>query len=316
MMDWTDRHCRYFHRLADPAGAAVHRVLTTGAVLHGDRTRLLRFDPSEHPSPSSSAGCDPERFGFFAHLRRCGFDEINLNVGCHPIAYATAAWRLLMAEPALVGACVAAMKPRWRCGDGQVPHRHRRSGPGAALDGPPTRQWRRASTSHCPCPQAWLGGLSPLQNRSVPPLDYARVYRLKRRLPGLEVVLNGGVATVEQALSTSQSLTAVMMGRRLPGAVALLDVDPVLFGTPAPVTSVRVAAEAMIGVFGARGRRPDFARVASASCGGLFHGCRAPRAFVVTFRSPRSNPARAPTVLRDALSLIASAAVAAETAAA
>src|SRR5215510_7797951 len=157
MMDWTDRHCRYFHRLMTRRALLYTEMLTTGAVLRGDRARLLRFDPSEHPVAVQLGGCDPDALAACARIcADAGFDEINLNVGCPSDRVQQGPFgACLMAEPALVGDCVAAMKVHAR--------------------------------------KAWLQGLSPRENRDVPPLDYARVYRLKERHPALPVVLNGGI---------------------------------------------------------------------------------------------------------------------------
>jgi tRNA-dihydrouridine synthase A len=165
--------------------------------------------------------------------------------------------------------------------------------------------------------KAWLSGLSPLENRSVPPLDYARVYRLKQRLPGLEVVINGGVATVEQALVHLTKLDGVMMGRAgYQEPWRLLDVDPVLFGTPAPITSARMAAEAMIAYL----ERETAAGIRASSIlrhvVGLFHRVPGARAFRRHLSIASVKPGAGAEVLRDALSLIRNGAAPAETAAA
>jgi len=165
--------------------------------------------------------------------------------------------------------------------------------------------------------KAWLSGLSPRENRGVPPLDYARVYRLKQRLPGLDVAINGGVATVEQAVVHLTKLDGVMMGRAAyQEPWRLLDVDPVLFGTPAPVTSVRMAAEAMIAYL----EREKAAGI-RASCilrhvVGLFYRVPGARAFRRHLSIASVKPGAGAEVLRDALSFIASGAAPAETAAA
>jgi tRNA-dihydrouridine synthase A len=241
MMDWTDRHCRYFHRVLTRRALLYTEMLTTGAVLHGDRTRLLRFDPSEHPVAVQLGGSDPNALAASARIcADAGFDEINLNIGCPSDRVRNGRFgACLMAEPALVGECVAAMKAavavpvtvKCRIGiDDQDPE--------AALDAlADAAVAAGAGRLIVHARKAWLNGLSPLQNRSVPPLDYARVYRLKQRLPSLEVVINGGVTTVEQALVQLTKLDGVMMGRAAyQEPWRLLDVDPVLFGTPAPVT--------------------------------------------------------------------------------
>ena len=321
MMEWTDRHCRYFHRLLTRRALLYTEMLTTGAVLRGDRARLLRFDPSEHPVAVQLGGCDPDALAASARIcADAGFDEINLNVGCPSDRVRNGRFgACLMAEPALVGECVAAMKAavavlvtvKCRIGiDDQDPE--------AALDGlADAAVAAGVDRLIVPARKAWLSGLSPLQNRSVPPLDYARVYRLKQRLPGLEVVINGGVATVEQALVHLTKLDGVMMGRaayREPWR--LLDVDPVLFGTPAPVTSVRMAAEAMIAYL----ERETAAGIRASSIlrhvVGLFHRVPGARAFRRHLSIASVKPGAGAEVLRDALSLIRNGAAPAETAAA
>src|SRR5215467_5826480 len=251
MMDWTDRHCRYFHRQLTRRALLYTEMLTTGAVLRGDQARLLRFDPSEHPVAVQLGGCDPRALA--ASARICadlGYDEINLNVGCPSDRVRDGRFgACLMAEPALVGECVAAMKAvvavpvtvKCRIGiDDQDPETALDALADAAVAAGVDRLIVHAR-------KAWLRGLSPRENRNLPPLDYARVYRLGERLPALEVVVNGGVATVEEAAAHLARLDGVMMGRAAyQEPWRLLAVDPVLFGAPAPYPSLRAAGEAMI----------------------------------------------------------------------
>src|SRR5262245_24947951 len=215
MMEWTDRHCRYFHRWLTRRGLLYTEMLTTGAVLRGDRARLLRFDPSEHPVAVQLGGCDPHALAASARIcADAGFDEINLNVGCPSDRVRSGRFgACLMAEPALVGECVAAMKAavavpvtvKCRIGiDDQDPEAALDALADAAVAAGVDRLIVHAR-------KAWLSGLSPRENRGVPPLDYARVYRLKQRLAALEVVINGGVATVEQALAHLTKLDGAMM---------------------------------------------------------------------------------------------------------
>src|SRR5712692_4178689 len=197
MMDWTDRHCRYFHRLLTRRALLYTEMLTTGAVLHGDRARLLRFDPSEHPVAVQLGGGDPDALAASARIcNDAGFDEINLNVGCPSDRVRNGRFGAsLMAEPALVGDCVAAMKAsvtvpvtvKCRIGiDDQDPEQALEAlacaVEAAGID---------ALIVHAR--KAWLEGLSPRENRDVPPLDYERVYRLKAAHPRLPVIINGGI---------------------------------------------------------------------------------------------------------------------------
>src|SRR5947209_1875128 len=251
MIEWTDRHCRFFHRLLTRRALLYTEMLTTGAVLHGDRARLLRYDPAEHPLALQVGGADPHALAQCARIAAdSGFDEINLQVGCPSDRVQNGRFgACLMAEPRLVGECVAAMKAaaavpvtvKCRIGiDDQDPEAALDALADAVVAAGVDRLIVHAR-------KAWLKGLSPRQNRDVPPLDYARVHRLKARLPGLDIVLNGGIATVEQAAGHLAPLDGVMMGRAAyQEPWRLIDVDPVVFGVPAPVASAWLAAEALI----------------------------------------------------------------------
>jgi tRNA-dihydrouridine synthase A len=321
MMEWTDRHCRYFHRLMTRRALLYTEMITAGAVLHGDRARLLRFDPSEHPIAVQLGGCDPDALAVSARIcADLGYDEINLNVGCPSDRVRSGRFgACLMAEPALIGECVGAMKAavavpvtvKCRIGiDDQDPETALDALADAAVAAGVDRLIVHAR-------KAWLDGLSPRENRDVPPLDYARVYRLKQRLPALEIVINGGVATVEDASLHLTRLDGVMMGR---GAYQepwrLIDVDPVLFGVPAPMTSARMAAEALIPYV----ERETAAGVRANSIlrhlVGLFHRVPGARAFRRHLSIAAVKPGAGAEVLRDALGLLATGAAPAETAAA
>ncbi len=203
MMEWTDRHCRFFHRLLTRRTLIYTEMITTGAVLHGDRARLLAHDPAEHPVALQLGGCDPRQLALCARIAAdFGYDEINLNVGCPSDRVQEGRFgACLMAEPGLVGECVAAMKAsvevpvtvKCRVGiDEQDPEE--------ALEAL-TRAVEEAGVAALivHARKAWLQGLSPRENRDLPPLDYDRVRRLKAAHPRLVVVLNGGIASLEQA---------------------------------------------------------------------------------------------------------------------
>ena len=310
MMEWTDRHCRYFHRLMTRHALLYTEMMTTGAVLHGDRARLLGFDPCEHPVAVQLGGCDPGALA--ASARICadlGYDEINLNIGCPSDRVQNGRFgACLMAEPLLVGDCVAAMKAavavpvtvKCRIGiDDQDPEEALDVLGDAVVAAGVDRLIVHAR-------KAWLKGLSPRQNRDVPPLDYARVYRLKARLPGLDIVLNGGVATVEQAAAHLQKVDGVMMGRAAyQEPWRLVDVDPLLFGAPTPMASPRMAAEALIPYV----ERETAAGVRANSilrhAVGLFHAVPGARAFRRHLSTAAVKPGAGAEVLRDALALIA-----------
>src|SRR5882762_11894284 len=231
MMDWTDRHCRFFHRLLSGRARLYTEMVTAEAVLHGNRDRLLAFSSEEHPVALQLGGYDPARLAEAAAIGEgYGYDEINLNVGCPSDRVQEGRFgACLMAEPALVGDGVAAMKAavkvpvtvKCRIGiDAQDPEESldalTRIVVAAGVD---------ALIVHAR--KAWLDGLSPKENRDVPPLDYDRVYRLKRANPALDIAINGGIASVTAAAGHLDHVDGVMMGRAAyQEPWRLLDVDP------------------------------------------------------------------------------------------
>jgi tRNA-dihydrouridine synthase A len=249
MMDWTDRHCRAFHRVLSRRARLYTEMVTTGAVLHGPRERLLGFSGREHPVAVQLGGSNPGDLAAAARIaEEYGYDEINLNVGCPSDRVQEGRFgACLMREPALVGDCVAAMKAavsvpvtvKCRIGvDDQDAE--------MALDSLADTVVRAGTDGlvvHAR--KAWLQGLSPKENRDVPPLDYGRVVRLKRARPDLPIAVNGGIATVAQARAHLDAVDGVMMGRAAYGEPArLIAVDPEIFGEPAPVADAFEAIEA------------------------------------------------------------------------
>ncbi|MFC6774741.1 tRNA dihydrouridine(20/20a) synthase DusA [Methylobacterium gregans] len=249
MMDWTDRHCRAFHRTLSRHARLYTEMVTTGAVLHGPRERLLGFSPMEHPVALQLGGSDPEELAASARIAAdLGYDEVNLNVGCPSDRVQEGRFgACLMREPALVASCVAAMKAevrvpvtvKCRIGvDDQDPE--------AALDALAEAVVAAGVDGvvvHAR--KAWLQGLSPKENRDVPPLDYGRVARLKRAHPDLPMAVNGGIATLAEALARLAEVDGVMVGRAAYTEPALLlSVDAVLFGAPAPHADAFAAVEA------------------------------------------------------------------------
>ncbi|MDX1513734.1 MAG: tRNA dihydrouridine(20/20a) synthase DusA, partial [Gammaproteobacteria bacterium] len=203
MMDVTDRHLRYLLRLISRRALLYTEMLTSGALLNGDSDRLLAFDPSEHPVALQIGGSEPGALARCAELaERAGFDEVNLNVGCPSDRVQSGRFgACLMAEPARVAACVAAMRAatalpvtvKTRIG---VDHRDSFA---HLLEFVDTVFAGGCNTFVIHARKAWLKGLSPKQNREVPPLRYDVVHRLKRERPALEIVLNGGICSLEQA---------------------------------------------------------------------------------------------------------------------
>jgi tRNA-dihydrouridine synthase A len=306
MMDWTDRHCRFFHRLLTRRALIYTEMLTTGAVLHGDRARLLGFDPAEHAVALQLGGCDPKRLSQAARIGEdFGYDEINLNVGCPSDRVQEGRFgACLMAEPALVADCVAAMKAsikmpvtvKCRIGiDEQDPERALFSFAAAVKE-------VKADALIVHARKAWLKGLSPCENREVPPLDYALVRRLKAAHHNLEIILNGGLASVEQALAEVKGLDGVMMGRAAyQEPWLLLQVDPEFFGAPASFNSMSEALRALI---------PYIERALSSGARlnsvtrhllGAFHGVPGARAFRRHLATEATRSEAGPSVLIDAL---------------
>jgi tRNA-dihydrouridine synthase A len=251
MMEWTDRHCRFFHRLLTRRALLYTEMLTAGAVLHGDRARLLRFDAAEHPVALQLGGADPRALAACARIgAELGFDEINLNVGCPSDRVQDGRFgACLMAEPALVGDCVAAMKAavsipvtvKCRIGIDEQDSEEALEIFAQAVE------QARADALIVHARKAWLKGLSPKGNREVPPLDYGRVYRLKAAHRQLTVVLNGGIASVEQGLDHLHHVDGVMMGRAAyQEPWRLIGVDPLIFGEEARFASPKQAAAALI----------------------------------------------------------------------
>jgi tRNA-dihydrouridine synthase A len=235
MMDWTDRHCRALHRTLSRRALLYTEMVTTGAVLHGDRGRLLGFDQVEHPVALQLGGSDPKDLAEAARIGEAeGYDEINLNVGCPSDRVQSGRFgACLMREPELVAECMAAI--------------------GAAVKVPATVKCRIGVDEQEPeealfrlidlcagagvrlfvvhARKAWLKGLSPKENRDIPPLNYPLVRRLKRERPELTIVINGGVANLDEAQAHLAEVDGVMLGRAAYHTPDLLgEADARIFG--------------------------------------------------------------------------------------
>lgn len=242
MIDWTDRHCRYLHRLLTRRGLLFTEMITTGAVIHGDTDRHLRFDPAEQPVALQLGGSDPADLAMATrHGDLYGYDEINLNVGCPSDRVQSGKFgACLMAEPDLVADCVRAMrsvtdKPvtvKCRIGidDQDIEESLDRFADKMAEAG--------AAALYVHARKAWLQGLSPKENRTIPPLDYPRVYRLRQRLAPLPMMINGGIETFEEIDEHLRHMDGVMLGRAAyHNPMMLAEVDHRLFGdAPAMLT--------------------------------------------------------------------------------
>jgi tRNA-dihydrouridine synthase A len=240
MMEWTDRHCRYFHRQLSRHARLYTEMMTTGALLQGDARRHLDFDAAEHPVALQLGGSEPDELVRAARLgERCGYDEINLNCGCPSERVQRGAFgACLMAEPALVADCIRAIRDavslpvtvKHRIGvDRRDDYSFVRDFVGALADA-------GCAVFIVHARSAWLKGLSPKENREVPPLRYEMVHRLKADFPALAFVLNGGLTALESARSSAFGLDGVMLGRAAYHDPFLLsEVDRTFFGeTAAP----------------------------------------------------------------------------------
>jgi tRNA-dihydrouridine synthase A len=238
MMDWTDTHCRVLHRLLTRHAVLYTEMVTAEAVLRGNRARLLGFDPSEHPVALQLGGSDAARLAAASKIAAdMGYDEINLNVGCPSDRVQSGRFgACLMREPELVADCVATMRAavavpvtvKCRLGvDDQEPEESLRTMIArCAAAG--------VSTFVVHARKAWLDGLSPKENRDVPPLDYDLVYRVKRENPDLTIILNGGIATLDEAEAHLAQVDGVMLGRAAYHTPAILaEVDARFFGDAA-----------------------------------------------------------------------------------
>src|ERR1700743_1329323 len=251
MMDWTDRHCRVFHRLLTRRTRLYTEMLTTPAIIHGDRARLLGFDASEHPVALQLGGSDPRDLATAAKIGEdFGYDEINLNFGCPSDGVKDGRFgACLMAEPALVAACIDAMK---RAVDIPVTVKCRigidDQDPEIALDALARSVIAAgADALIVHARKAWLNGLSPKENRDIPPLDYDRVYRLKAAMPDVPIIINGGIADIDEARAHLDRVDGVMLGRAAyQEPWRLLSVDSELFGEAAPFAALKDRFEAMI----------------------------------------------------------------------
>lgn len=217
MMDWTDRHCRYFHRLLSRRARLYTEMVTTGALLHGDVPRHLDFDEAEHPVALQLGGSEPADLAHCAKLgAQWGYDEINLNCGCPSERVQRGAFgACLMAEPALVADCVKAMRDAV---DIPVTVKHRigidkGENYGFVRDFVGTVAQAGCGVFIVHARNAWLKGLSPKENREVPPLRYELVHRLKRDFPQLVIAINGGITTDDMVREQLRELDGVMMGR-------------------------------------------------------------------------------------------------------
>jgi tRNA-dihydrouridine synthase A len=308
MMDWTDRHCRVLHRMLTGRALLYTEMLTTGAVLHGERGRLLGFSACEHPVALQLGGSEPGDLAEAARIGEAeGYDEINLNVGCPSDRVQSGRFgACLMREPELVADCMAAM--------------------GAAVRVPVTVKCRIGVDEQAPeeslfrlvdlCAQAgvtrftvharkaWLKGLSPKENRDVPPLDYPLVWRLKRERPDLTIVINGGVGSLDEAEQHLAHVDGVMLGRAAYHTPALLGaVDARIFGGTRAVSPFEAVAAYRDYVASELAKGTHLAAMTRHMLG-LFHGAPGARTWRRILTVEGVKPGAGLGVIDDALAAV------------
>ena len=292
MMEWTDRHCRYFLRLLSRRALLYTEMVTSAAIVHGDRARLLDFDAAEHPVALQLGGSDPRELAESARIgAQWGYDEINLNVGCPSDRVQSGRFgACLMAEPQLVAECVAAMRAAVR-----VPVTVKcRIGIDNRDSWEELREFVRlvseagSRTVIVHARKAWLSGLSPRENREIPPLDYARVQRLKADRPELTVVLNGGLREHQEIETAVATLDGVMLGRAAYHEPYLLAFwQRLLFGGPDPLPSRAEVLARMRGYIEAHLAAGGELRHIGRHLLGLYQGAPGARAFRRTLSEAR-----------------------------
>jgi len=308
-MDWTDRHCRFFHRQLSRRARLYTEMITAPALAHGDVPRHLDFDPAEHPVALQLGGSDPALLAQAAALgARWGYDEINLNCGCPSERVQTGSFgACLMREPALVAQCVAAMRDAVMI---PVTVKHR-----IGLDADESYGFVRdfvGTVAAAGCEvfivharNAVLKGLSPKENREIPPLRYEVVRELKRDFPALTIVVNGGLSDVESAARELPHVDGAMLGRAAYHEPYLLaGVDAALFGDERPPPARAEVLEAMMGYASQQVARGVPLRALARHMLGLYHGRTRGRLFRQILSDAKRLSANDVAVLRSALEIV------------
>jgi len=309
MMDWTDRNCRFFHRQISQHTLLYTEMLTTGAVIHGDRERLLGFSPAEHPVAIQLGGSEPDQLAKAARIaEEWGYDEINLNCGCPSDRVQSGRFgACLMAEPELVARLVAAMREVVRI---PVTVKSR-----LAID--ELEEWptienfvKHVSAAGCQrfivhARKAWLQGLSPKENRDVPPLRYELVHRLKAEFPHLDISLNGGVKSLDAAAEHLRQVDGVMIGRAAyENPYLLAEADQRFFGATAPPRERHAVVEAMLPYIEERLKQGAPLSAITRHMLGLFQGLPGARAWRRYLSENVHKPGAGPEVVSAALALV------------
>jgi len=311
MMDWTDRHCRFFHRRLTRRALLYTEMIVADAAIHGPRERLLGFDPSEHPVALQLGGSEPAKLAEAARIgAEFGYDEINLNVGCPSDRVQSGTFgACLMRTPQLVAECVTAMKAavsvpvtvKCRIGvDDQDPEVALGSLCEQLFAAGVDALWVHAR-------KAWLEGLSPKENRDIPPLDYDRVYRLKQEHPSRFIGINGGIQTLDETRRHLEKVDGVMLGRAAYHNPRLLAEVDALFGDEPREPDWEQLIDEMKGYaarhIAAGGRLSHVTRHMT----GLFHGMPGARRFRQVLSTDATRPGAGPEVLDAAFAAVATA---------
>lgn len=308
MIDWTDRHCRFFHRRLSSCALLYTEMVVADAIIHGHRDRLLGFSPEEHPVALQLGGSDPGKLSEAVRIAAdYGYDEINLNVGCPSDRVQSGTFgACLMREPETVAACVAAMKKvasvpvtvKCRIGvDDQAPEAVLPDFLARMVAAGADAIWIHAR-------KAWLQGLSPKENRDIPPLDYDLVYRMKRENPKVFLGINGGIDTLDRAVGHLEVMDGVMLGRAsYHNATLLTEVDEKIYGEPARAPDWDAVRDTMIAyadrVMGSGGRLNHVTRHMI----GLFQGFAGARRYRQIL-SDATKPAAGPEIIAEAFAAV------------
>ena len=309
MMDWTDRHCRYFLRLIAPRALLYSEMIPTGALLLGDPDRFLRFDRAERPLALQLGGAAPDDLARCAQAGAArGYDEINLNVGCPSDRVQNARiGACLMAEPELVAACVRAMRAA-----APVPVTVKSR---IGIDRQDSYEFLRrfvetvagagCRTVILHARNAWLSGLSPKENREVPPLRYELVHRVKAEFPELEVIVNGGIHTLEQARAQLAAVDGVMIGRAAyQNPYVLAEWERVLFDVAEPSPSRIEIVERLLAYVERECAAGTPLHAITRHILGLFNGLPGARAWRRHLSEAAHRPGAGPEVILDAMSAV------------
>ncbi|MES2883173.1 MAG: tRNA dihydrouridine(20/20a) synthase DusA [Pseudomonadota bacterium] len=305
-MDWSDRHCRFFWRGLTRHARLYSEMITTGALIHGDSERHLAYDMAEHPVALQLGGCDPDALARCAEMaEQYGYDEVNLNCGCPSDRVQVGRFgACLMNEPATVAAAVAAMQHATRL---PVTVKHR-IGVDDSDDYPYLKHFvETVAAAGCTtfivhARKAWLKGLSPKENREVPPLTYEHVYRLKQEMPRLTIVINGGIKTLAECAQHLQQVDGVMLGREpYENPWFLAGVDAALFGDVNPLVSREAALRRMQPYIEAALRRGVPMSAITRHMLGLYRGQPGGRAFRRVLSEGVHKPGASWSLLEKAL---------------